>query len=502
MDSVGTRQVTVVDGLRQVVGVRFSNDGTQLVIAGETESGGSGIFVVPRLGGALRRVAPGRVFDVRRGADTLLVVGTPGPTGALFARVVELATGRVTDSLALPSPNVSGVAWSPDGKRVVTIASGRVYVVDRSGQVTDSIESVFRSHVRWTPRGDAIVGFIPAPGLDDAFVRLGIDGRGKIEGQPVALLPRQQTLYRGEFDVAWRSGAVAYVGGIMMNAVMTFGLDNRGTPRIVAAATTYYDTPVLSPDGATLYLTRGDALGDNVYRVRLDAPQLAEEPLTTARGSAMFASLQVTADGQRVYFAQKDTGAPHARWIDPASGDQGADPIPAALDPMHVAMPVGANGLAQLGANGHRIQFSPRRGTPFRELQLADSIQVLSITGDADGRELGAVARVGSRVEVATIGLDPLRYEARTVLDGPSTSMRLSWHGDGDLYVARWIAGHGRPTLMRIPRTGARALPAGDVPASCRLSGTTVALRAPIGACLTADGRGDVRLIRVPGVEP
>ncbi|HEX4936430.1 MAG TPA: serine/threonine-protein kinase, partial [Gemmatimonadaceae bacterium] len=300
MDSAGTREVTVVEGMHDVRSVRFTSDGTRLVIAATLEPGRSGVYVVPRLGGALRRVGPFGAFDLQRGTDSLLII----PAGASrsknpMASVVDLESGRATDSIAMPSRDVFFAAWSPDHRRLVAVTSSMLYVMDRGGALTDSASGAWKAHLRWTPRGDAVIGFVPAPGRDDAFIRLRIDGDGRVQGPAVAMMPRVQTLYRGEFDIAWKTGALAYVGGDVTNEVWTFALDGRSAPRLVGSSTTFYDVPAIAPDGRALYVVRGDALGDNVYRVPIDSGRPVEEPLTSSRGSGVFGTVRVTADGSR-----------------------------------------------------------------------------------------------------------------------------------------------------------------------------------------------------------
>ena len=503
MDSAGTREVTVVEGMEDMLAVRFTSDGSRLVFAASMGPGRSGIFVVPRLGGALRRVGPFGSFDLQRGTDSLLVLpyGVT-PAARPMAQVLDLASGRTTDSIPMPSLDVITAIWSPDHRRLVTVSASMLHVLDRMGAVTDSLAGAWSLHLRWTPRGDAVVGFVPAPGLDAAFVGVRIDRDGRVEGSPVALMPRVQTLYRSEFDLAWKTGTLAYIGGDITNQLRTFTLDGREPERTVARSTTFYDEPAIASDGRALYDLRGDALGDNVYRVPLDSARPVEEPLTASRSSGVYSSARVSPDGGRLYFAQRDAGGPRLRYIDLSSGQQMEVPGYGSADLQHPAVPLGPTALVQVLEDGRIVRVRDRDGAPPRDLRAPDSLRVLAVEGNAEGTELGVVAKVGARVLVGTTRVDRFAFRPRTELPGMGRPRRLSWHTGGDLYVARWIPGSDRPTLFRIPPEGGRAIPTGTVPASCKVESISVAYAAPRGACLTADSRGDVRLIRVPGVDP
>ena len=108
----------------------------------------------------------------------------------------------------------------------------------------------------------------------------------------------------------------------------------------------------------------------------------------------------------------------------------------------------------------------------------------------------------GGRLVVGTFSVATLAFHPRTPLDGVGSASQVSWHAGGDIFVARWVPGRDRPTLFRIPPSGGRAIPTGDVPARCKIESIGVALAAPVGACFTAESRGDVRLIRLLGLAP
>ena len=223
-DTGATTPVTVIADAPWITTLRWTPSGTSLVIAAQLDPARQGTFVVPRLGGTARRLGPAAVIDVHATADSVLLLpGTRERGTAAWAQVVVLATGAVADSIRMPSRNVAGLAWSPDGQLIaVTDAAGSLRLLRRDGTVADSTSLETRPDLRWTPSGDAIVAFLPAPARDDDFVRVAVGRGGTFVGEPVPLLPRGQALYRGEFDVARLTGLMAFISGDALSDTRVF----------------------------------------------------------------------------------------------------------------------------------------------------------------------------------------------------------------------------------------------------------------------------------------
>jgi hypothetical protein len=76
----------------------------------------------------------------------------------------------------------------------------------------------------------------------------------------------------------------------------------------------------------------------------------------------------------------------------------------------------------------------------------------------------------------------------------------LSWTNDGDIYFWLWPAGDDAPGAWRIPSRGGAPVRARVLPTACNTPTLVVAVAAPRAACTAWDERGDVWLMRVPGV--
>jgi hypothetical protein len=152
-----------------------------------------------------------------------------------------------------------------------------IWLVDRrTHAVLDSAIVRTRGTIRWTAGGDALLAFVGQRGREDHLLRIPATRR---LGAPTVALPRVPTLYTGRFDVARRTGRLALTTGDAIQDIWAFDIaGGRATARQVTRGTTWYGGPALSADGMEAYYLRGDAVGDNLHRLRLRDG--AEEALT------------------------------------------------------------------------------------------------------------------------------------------------------------------------------------------------------------------------------
>jgi tRNA A-37 threonylcarbamoyl transferase component Bud32 len=249
MQEIGTnRAVTILPDVPQILGVRWTHDGTSVVIQGNLGASGIGLFVLPRLGGTPRRIADGGPFDTHPLADSALVA-VPG-TNPLVLRVVSLESGTVADSLILPGVRaLIGLSWAPDGNRIGLGSQRQIWLADRpSHALLDSSRISNRGRLRWSTSGDALLVFVPQRAREDHLVRV---PAGRRLGSATIALPRVPTLYQGQFDVARRTGRIAMATGDPIQDFWAFDLgEGRATGRQITRGTTWYGTPSISADGA------------------------------------------------------------------------------------------------------------------------------------------------------------------------------------------------------------------------------------------------------------
>jgi len=507
-DTGATTPVTVIADAPWITTLRWTPSGTALVIAAQLDSARQGTFVIPRLGGTARRLGPAAVIDVHATADTVVLLpGTRERGTAAWAKVVVLATGAVADSIHMPFPNVAGLAWSPDGQLiVVTDAGGTLTMLRRDGTVVDSTSVETRPDLRWTPAGDAIVAFLPAPGRDDDFIRITVGRGGRFVGGPVPLLPRGQALYRGEFDLARLTGLLAFISGDALSNTRVFDIipGTASTGREVTNGTSWYGNPTMTPDGRALFYMRGNAAGDNLYRLGLDDSVAAEEAISTGGGNSVGGLEAVSPDGRRVLFIRNERNAIRLHEVDIAGRTttvrDGFSTREWGLSPI----PIGGSGVVDVTADSRSLLVIDSARAAVRLVAAPDSFRLLSVAASPDGRSVAMVVAGPNAAYIGTTPLTSWQFRALLRESGAPRIATVTWAVDGYLYFARWDSTARRPVLARVKTEGGGPIAAPErvmtLPDGCVVEAVTIAASARRGACQTRDFRGDVYLARVPGL--
>jgi len=478
------------------------------VIVAHLDSARQGTFVVPRLGGTARRLGPVAVIDLHATADSVLLVpGTRERGTAAWAQVVVLASGAVADSIRMPSRNVAGLTWSPDGQLIaVTDAAGTLTMLRRDGTVVDSTAVETRPDLRWTPSGDAIVTFLPAPGRDDDFVRVAVGRGGKFVGPPVPLLPRGQALYRGEFDVARLTGHMAFISGDALSDTRVFDVTPGGAPlgRELGDGTSWYGNPTMTPDGHALFYVRGNAAGDNLYRRGLDDPTAAEEAISTGGGNSVGGLISVAPDGRRVLFLRNERDAIRLHEVAVVGG------ATTVVDAFNMRtwgltpIPIGPGGVVTVTSDNRSLLVIDSARAPVRTVAVPDSVRVLSIAASPDGRSVALLVAAPNASYVGTTPLSSWQFHALLREPGAPHVATMTWARDGFLYFARWDSTARTPVLARLNTAAAVLASVPErvmaLPDGCLVESVTIAAAARRGACQTRDFRGDVYVARVPGL--
>ena len=485
VQEIGTnRPVAVLPDVARIGDVRWTLDGTSLVLAGSLAGAGSGLFVLPRLGGTPRRVADEGTFDTNLGGDSVVIL-VPGarPT---TVRVVSLETGGAGDSLVLPGVHqAGGIAWSPSGDRLALAGNSMLWLVDRrGGAVLDSTGINTRRVLRWTAGGDALLGFMPQRGREDHLLR--ILARRRFGPASIALA-RISTLYSGRFDVARRTGRLAVVTGDPIQDLWAFEIDaGRATGRQITRGTTWYGGPALSADGASAYYLRGDAVGDNLYRLRLGDG--FEEALTAENQTgADFTTM--TPDGSAVIYGARHESSNRAELTRVELASRRL-----------TRKSIGAPGGAWMLPGGRVIVQS--QGTwstadSFAVVSAArplpDSVRLLGMAVGPDSGRIAALLQRGDSTVLAIIDLAGFETTPLARLE-PITSTppgSLAWIGS-DIYVARWQESDSLPSIWRVPAAGGRLALVAVLPAPCHPGYIAVADHARKALCTVEELRSDI----------
>ncbi len=487
-----TRAVPVIQNAPRLGSPRWTHDGTQLVIGGEVDSVRAGVFVIPRTGGAARLIGPRGAFDTHPSADSIVVIRSDRdrPQIALY---ISIATGTIVDSSAQPIGPVRDINWAPDGRHVAATTPDRVVRIHaRDGSESGRALLSTRASIRWNLAGTAVLAFRVGAVKEDELVSIPVGGDGRITGAPTVIVPRVPTLYQGEFDIARRSGRIAFATGDAITDLWTFDASTPEAPgRQRTRGTTWYGDPAISPDGTTLYYGRGDALGDNVYALTLKDD--SEEPLT-AQDLPFGNSVRIAADGKRIAFGHP-TADGYRLDVLALPSRQPSSQAGSRMAALNI-WPIGDRGYLLGGAAGNSLELLDSIGGTWRHVTAPDSLLIRTYAPSPDGLRAVVLAstRNGSLLGITSLTswqFRPIPGQAQP--SAPVTT--LNWEDDDNIYFTTWRRTDERPTLWRIAATGGTALRVAAVPVMCDPLSVSYSARARLGACITGDFRSDIWIL-------
>ncbi|MDP3767390.1 MAG: hypothetical protein Q8S13_05200, partial [Dehalococcoidia bacterium] len=253
--------------------VRWATGGRFLVVT-RVDQQGFGVYAVPTLGGDPRPL--GCCFGVPVGAtDTLLLSPyfAPPTVSVVWLRFVTVSDGLVHDSVPVRRLGVVSIGY-PAGAggrvavgRYLTPTTGSLWLVDRTGRVTDSMpeNTGLGSAPLWSPRGDALIwasarGRIlwgsPSPSV---VLRRRITPEGRFAGSPDTLLRLQAG---SDLAALQADGTALLTQGPVDGAAWALERARPGqigfTTRRIAASTAGLQA-WLSRDGSHVWLAHGFA---------------------------------------------------------------------------------------------------------------------------------------------------------------------------------------------------------------------------------------------------
>jgi dipeptidyl aminopeptidase/acylaminoacyl peptidase len=321
---------------------------------------------------------------------------------------------------------------------------------------------------------------------------------------------RIPTLYRGSFDIARNSGALAVRTGDANSDIWSFDLTARPVQgRREARGTTWYGAPAASLDGRSIYYYRGDARGDNVY-VR-DLQTGVEEALTSQRLPGGEAA-RLSHDGRRLVYGHRSESTPLIEYIEfPA---RQVFTIPADISE-NVIEPVSSRGF--VGTNhrtGQLVVLDSARGA-WRTLVLPDTLRAANFAASPDGASLAVVARTrrasepasidragagGRRLVVGTVPLSGGEFRVLGTLGAGEPEIGVSWEDERTLFLVRWLNEDETPSLWRLAIADGRLTRVVTIPAACEPVSVSLGASGRMATCRVDDFRSDIWLMTVPGV--
>jgi serine/threonine protein kinase len=494
-DVGATRSTVLLSNAMGIGAPRWTADGRTIVVSARLDDTRRGLFTIPLLSGTPKLIGPSGLMDTHPSADSAVVVTQASRTSSI-ARIIDLESGTVADSFAIPNAFIQTISWSPDGLRFAIGSFGALSIHDRRGNLTGSRDVVLRGVAQWSPDGHSVLGFSVGTVREDELVRFLVNRDGSIQSATEVVLPRVATLFRGEFDIARRAGTLALVTGDAVSDIHRIDLTTRPlSSRRLTKGTTFYGPAVPAADGNGIYFAQGDAAGDNIYF--MDLASGAREALTSQ--SLPTSNPQLSVDGGRLVYAHiSDT---YDAWQVMELPSRRVRRL--ASPPLKGAyvFPAGVTGLLAVSTETGVRLWADSLGADWRPIPWPDSLANLwNFAPTPDGKSTLSVASTasGQNLLVLHSHSDSSTRVLATLPSGEPWH-GFSWTGD-TAYVARWLEEDPAPSLWRVvPGAGtlARYL---TMPVQCYPQSVTVSRDGRMAFCNVPDNRSDIWLYRIPGV--
>jgi len=238
---------------------------------------GSGIFMVPRLGGAHRKL-----LSVPRQNPPFAL----SPDGSQIVyydllekhfNITDMSTGKKTPiSLNDTFPYLGEIAWSPDGNLLLFITEDEkgqsaIWIIKIDGSMQSKIveDDVWIGSPQWSPNGDTIY-YIRHDGLWK--ILFSPEEGGTTKSASLVLGGLQAG---GHFTITGDGRQMLYTREISYSNLWQAAVEGTGKDQVVKRTQitrgSYYDRDVsISPDGGFVAFYRGDGKTSNIYVVPIE----------------------------------------------------------------------------------------------------------------------------------------------------------------------------------------------------------------------------------------
>jgi len=305
---------------RRLLDPTWSPDGSEIMLTVMTDALHSGIFVVSRLGGALRRVGDG-FHSCWLPGGTQIVTSAQNPEWGI--RLINYQTGEIKH---LPAPGYQrlfGVACSAKTGMLLlqtgTAEKPQIWSMKSDGteqrKLIEEQSGVTIRSARWSPAGDAIYYFRGEGGTTE-LMKLPVSGQ--LTGPSVLVSGLETSPY---FTLSGDGSLLAYTrsqsySNLWLVELAAPGSTTQARERPLTSGTLSYNCPAISPDGHSMAFTIGSRTKGNVYKMTVDGGQPVQLTSFDAAGAW---SPAWSPDGSRIAFSSNQGGTPKV-WVVNAEG--------------------------------------------------------------------------------------------------------------------------------------------------------------------------------------
>lgn len=479
VQELGGGQPLAVFSAPEVGHVRWSPDGSELMIW-TRGSGRDGIYIMPQLGGTLRKIAAGQYIACWSPDGSTIAVATY--MGGKIWFVNKLGREERTVSLQGIQSPIFDIDWSPANGLLTFITNdnqGRFTVwtirPDGSGQKKVLTENTEISSARWAPRGDAVYF---SRRLNQTFsvfkipVQGGDENRGAVVATLITGLEAEPTFALSADGTRLVYARAPYHSNLWMVEAGARGHHQRPEAKELTHGTSLIERPSVSPDGTSVVFNIGHEGLANLYVM----PITGGPPVQLTSFDSFNLGGVWSPDGKRIAFASTEGDKPRV-WTVNADGG-----IPRALavsdlsrDSFHLTWSPATQILYQQPGNRNYYELDPETG---RERLLVSSPVgwIFSPVQSQDGQKI-AVSWSGRPkrgiwiIDVKNGGETPVYVTAA------ASAMPVGWGPDGrSIYVVegknstyRGLTAHLGETItdakiLRVPVNGGDVQTVADIP--------------------------------------
>jgi serine/threonine protein kinase len=353
----------------EILRPRWSPDGSEVLFfdfepaPSETKPTASGVFVVSRLGGAVRPIFPA-FYACWFAADGSQIVTAQqsDKSGFKGVRLVNKLTGEAKEV------RISDYTWLFDidcSSRAglilaVTQTASKFQIWSFKPDGSEQRRLVEEDHeihaARWSPAGDSIY-YLHVNGSTEELTKVSVTRR---HAEPEVLAEGLET-GRG-FTLSGDGSRLAYTRQSSPSNLWRVDLQNAGKaakPGLspVTSGTSYYGDPSFSPDGRWIAFAHGLSLdASNIFKMQAAG---GEPVQLTFFAHATVASPVWSSDGQRIAFTGDQDGKPRV-WMISSNGG--------------AAQPVGNPAVSDTGNN--KLAWWPSKDIVYQQTDVRDFLKI------------------------------------------------------------------------------------------------------------------------------